>query len=147
MDSVLLKYENENLVSNGSEKSIQYEVYIPGTSEKLDLSICSNEKIDVYIPREINEKAQKLYDELKQQGYNLFDKNDKFYNDICTPYETENGTDVLLSDRYNDFFIPNQLVCQVNCEFSDYLSDSKYLKCKCTFYTIVFHYLITFTIA
>ena len=134
MDLVLLKYENENLVSNGSEKSIQYEVFIPGTSEKLDLSICSNEKIDVYIPIEINEKAQKLYDELKQQGYNLFDKNDKFYNDICTPYETENGTDVLLSDRYNDFFIPNQLVCQVNCEFSDYLSDSKYLKCECSIY-------------
>ena len=31
---------------------------------------------------------------LKEQGYNLFDKNDKFYKDICIPYKSENGTDV-----------------------------------------------------
>ena len=68
---------------------------------------------------------------MKAQGYNLFDKNDKFYTDICTPYKTENGTDILLSDRYNDFFTPNQLTCQANCEYSDYLPDSQYLKCEC----------------
>ena len=75
----------------------------------------------VYVPIELDEKTQTLYDSMKEQGYNLFDKNDKFYKDICTPYKSENGTDVLLSDRLNDFFEPNQLVCQENCEYSDYL--------------------------
>ena len=131
VDLVILKYENENLVSNGNEKSIQYEIYIPNTSKKLDLSICSNKKIDIYIPIEISEKTQKLYEHLRDRGYNLFDKNDIFYNDICTPYKSENGTDILLSDRYNDFFVPNQLICQKNCEYSAYLNDSKYLKCEC----------------
>ena len=48
---------------------------------------------------------------------------------------SEDGTEVLLSDRFNDFFIPNQLSCQSNCEYSDYLSDSKYLKCLCNIYS------------
>ena len=68
---------------------------------------------------------------MKSQGYDLFDKNDKFYTDICTPYKSEAGTDVLLADRYNDYYNENQLTCQANCEYSDYSSDSQYLKCEC----------------
>ena len=130
-DLIILKYENENEVSNGNEKSIQYEVYDPNSNTKLNLSFCSNINIDIYINIQLKEETQKLYEDLKSQGYNLFDKNDKFYTDICTPYESKNGTDVLLSDRLNDFFNENQLQCQDNCEYSDYISNSQYLKCEC----------------
>ena len=131
-DLIILKYENEDYdYSNGNEKSIQYEVYIPNSNKKLDLSVCSNTQIDMYIPVELNEETQKLYEELKSQGYNLFDKNDKFYTDICSPYKSKDETDVLLSDRYNDFFLPNQLNCQANCEYSDYDPIKQYLKCRC----------------
>ena len=130
-DLVILKYENDNQVSNGNEKSIQYEVYLPNSDTKLDLSVCNNTKINIYIPVELDKKTQKLYDSLKEQGYNLFDKNDKFYTDICTPYKSENGTDILLSDRFNEIFLKNELGCQANCEYSDYLPGSEYLKCEC----------------
>ena len=130
-DLIILKYENENTTSNGNEKSVQYEVYLPNSNIKLNLSVCSNTNIDLYVPIQLSEDKQKLYDDLKAQGYNLFDKNDKFYQDICTPYKSENGTDVLLSDRINDFFEPNQLVCQENCQYSDYSPNSSYLKCEC----------------
>ena len=128
---VILKYENTDSVMNGNEKSVQYEVYLPNSDIKLNLSVCSNTNIDIYVPIELSEETQKLYGDLKSQGYDLFDKNNKFYKDICTPYKSENGTDVLLADRYNDFFIPNQLECQSNCEYSDYLPESHYLKCEC----------------
>ena len=131
VDLIILKYENENSVSNGNEKSIQYEVYLPNSTIKLNLSVCSNININIYVPIKLNEQTQKLYDDLKEQGYNFFDKNDKFYKDICNPYKSENGTDVLLADRYNDFFVANQLTCQSNCEYSDYLPNSQYLKCEC----------------
>ena len=131
-DLTILKYENDDYNnSNGNDKSAQYEVYSPNSNKKLDLSVCSNVKIDIYIPIKLDEKTQKLYDNLKSQGYDLFDKNDKFYKDICTPYKSQNGTDVLLSDRYNDFFTPNQLICQANCEYSDYNPETKYMKCEC----------------
>ena len=68
---------------------------------------------------------------MKSQGYNLFDKNDKFYNDICTPFKSANGTDVLLSDRLNEFYNSNGLGCQENCEYSEYSFESQYLKCEC----------------
>ena len=129
-DLIILKYENENQ-TDVNQKSIQYEIYDPDTNNKLDLSVCSDIKFDIYIPIQLKEETQKLYEDLKSQGYNLFDKNDKFYTDICSPFKTKNGTDILLSDRLNEFFLKNELNCQANCEYSDYLPDSEYLKCEC----------------
>ena len=40
-------------------------------------------------------------------GYNLFDINSPFYQDICTPYKSNNGTDVPLTDRVNYFYNNN----------------------------------------
>jgi len=130
-DLVILKYENNNPVSNGNEKSLQYEVYLKESNKKLDLSVCNDTKIDVYVPIELDEKTQKLYDSLKEQGYNIFDKNDKFYHDICATYTSIDGTDVILLDRINDIYEKNKLECQEGCEYSDYLPESKYLKCEC----------------
>ena len=129
-DLIILKYENENQ-ANVNQKSIQYEIYNPETNNKLDSSVCSNITIDIYIPVKLNEETQQLYEELKNQGYNLFNKNDKFYTDICTPYKSKDGTDILLSDRLNEFFAKNELSCQANCEYSDFLPGSEYLKCEC----------------
>ena len=129
-DLIIIKYENDNIVSNGNEKNVQYEVYLPNSNIKLDLSVCSETDIDIYIPIELDEKTQRLYDNLKKQGYNLFDKNDDFYLKFCTIYNSLNGTDVILPDRHN-IYQRHKLECQNNCEYSDYLSESKYLKCKC----------------
>jgi len=129
-DLMIIKYENDNKVSNGNEKSVQYEVYLPNSNTKLDLSVCSETDITLYVPIELSEKTQSLYDSLKDQGYNLFDKNDDFYLKFCTIYNSLNGTDVILPDRHN-IYQRHKLECQNNCEYSDYLSESKYLKCKC----------------
>ena len=126
---IILKLENMTLVSN--EKSIQYEVYAPGQSQKLDLSVCSNTKIDIYYPIKLDEETKKLYEELKSQGYDLFDKYNKFYKDICTPYKSEDGTDIILADRNNDFFAKHEIICQTNCDYSSYSSNSNFVKCTC----------------
>ena len=128
-DLILVKYENNNQVSNGNEKSIQYEVYLKNNT-KLDLSVCTNTYINLYVPIELDEKTQKLYESMKEQGYNLFDKNDKFYHDICTLYKSVDGTDVCLLDRKN-IYEQYKLQCQENCEYSEYLPEIKYLKCEC----------------
>ena len=76
-------------------------------------------------------KKPRNYESLKEQGYDLFDKNDKFYRKICTRYTSLDGTDVILSDRLNDIYEKNKLECLQNCEYSAYLPTSKYLKCEC----------------
>ena len=70
---------------------------------------------------------------MNKQGYDLFNIKDKFYQDICTPYKSENSTDILLSDRINDFYYKNNNLtsCQENCDYSDYNKETKLLKCKC----------------
>ena len=132
--------ENENLIilklekitNISAQKNVQYEIYNPNNvAESLDLSICENTTIYLYIPISLSEKTQKLYNDLQNYGYDLFDINDPFYQDICTPYTSENNTDILLSDRKNDFYNTNETGCQSNCEYSDYLSDAGFLKCEC----------------
>ena len=51
----------------------------------MDLSICDDEKINIYIPFTLSEEAKGLHDDLLSYGYDLFNPNDSFYQDICTP--------------------------------------------------------------
>ena len=121
----------EKITNISSERSIQYEVYEPYTKQKLNLSICDDITINIYIPVILSEKMLNLYNELKDMGYDLFDINSPFYQDICTPYKSSDGTDVILSDRINYYYNNEETTCQANCKFSDYLMESQYLKCDC----------------
>ena len=126
---LILKYEKFTNIS--TERILQYEIYEPYNKTKLNLSICSNTSIDIYTPVILSEELQTLYENLKEQGYDLFDINSPFYQDICTPYKSINGNDVILNDRINYFYNNNETVCQSNCKFSDYLMNSQYKKCNC----------------
>ena len=128
---IILKYEK--LTGIGSEKSIQYEVYHPYTYQKLNLSICDNTSINIAIPIEIDDNIKQLYNNLEEEGYNLFDLNSKFYLDICTPFQAENGADILLVDRIYYIFskVKNITVCPSNCHYSSFSMDIKYLSCEC----------------
>ena len=125
---IIKKYEK---LTNAAERNVQYEVYHPLSKEKLNLSLCESETISLYIPITLNEKLVELYKDLQNSGYDLFNIKDPFYNDICSPYKSENGTDVLLSDRKNDYYNNNYTTCQSNCQYSSFNSEYKFLKCEC----------------
>ena len=114
-------------------ETFQYEVYNPFTYEKLNLSYCQNSSVYVYVPVDMDEKTEQLYNNLKDQGYDPLDINDKFYREICTPYTSENGTDVLLDDREEFIYssLANATICPAGCNYSEYASDKKYIKCEC----------------
>ena len=108
---------------------IEYELYYPlnGTNlTLLNISACKDVKIDIYIPTNIT--VNELY------KYNP--KND-FYNDICKTYTTESGTDIILSDRRNEFVDNNMNVCEEDCELVnlDKIYNSSINRFKCTCYT------------
>ena len=83
----------------------------------------------------MSDKLYQLYNQLQDLGYNLFDINSKFYQDICTPYKSLNGIDVILSDRIEYFFNNIETQCQPNYKFSDYSFEKENLKCKCNIMT------------
>ena len=74
-----------------------------------------------------------IYNQIKDLGYDVFDINSEFYNDICIPYKTPQGTDIILSDRINYYFNNEETQCQSNCRFSEYSLEKHFLKCECDF--------------
>ena len=127
---ILIKYEK--LTNITYQKDIQYEIYNPYTLEKMNLSVCQNTSINIYIPNILDENTRNLYNDLQMSGYDLFNSSDPFYHDICTPYKSLHETDVLITDRRNDFYNPNSTICQEGCEYSNYLMESNLLKCECS---------------
>ena len=121
--------KNEDL----SSTYVQYEVYDPITNIELDLKYCDGEKIIINVPVNLDESAISLYESLSKDGYNLFDCNDDFYNDICSTYTSEDGTDMTLEDRKNEMFYANSNItlCQSGCVFKSYNIDTKKSQCSC----------------
>ena len=63
-------------------------------------------------------------------GYNVFDSTSNFYTDICTPFTSEYGTDVLLDDR-TEYYPQNIYMCKSGCSFSEYNPTTNTYTCSC----------------
>ena len=111
---------------------IQYEIYNPNKT-KIHLNVCQNASIYINSPVNLSQEVESLYDSLNESGYNLFNSNDSFYNDICSPYTSENGIDIPILDRQNEIYnnIKDYTICQNNCSFLYYNSTNKKSKCDC----------------
>ena len=127
VELIILKFLSDD------EETIQYEIYEPFTHKKLNLSYCENSTVYAYIPTDLDENILEIYNNLIEQGYYPLDLNDKFYREICTPYRSENGTDVLLDDREEFIFtsLANLTICPSGCNYLEYVFDKKYIKCEC----------------
>ena len=99
---------------------IGYEVYHPTNNSKLDLNYCNDTTIKLNIPVSIDEDAVYKYD-----------PNSEYYNDDCYAYTTENGTDIILNDRKNEYVENNLSLCENNCTFNGYDEKTKKAICEC----------------
>jgi len=128
---VIIKMDTKN--EDLSITYIQYELYNPNTHEKLDLNECENMKVILNVPKDLDIDSLLFYDNLYEEGYNLFDSKDSFYNDICSVYTTQNNTDILLNDRIKDIYYKygNIALCQANCTFKIFNNITSKAKCDC----------------
>jgi len=116
----LIIFKVDYIQKGSSIPIVEYEVYHPLKNEKLNLSICEDTTINISIPVSINES-----EEFK---YNL---SSDYYNDICYSYTTENGTDIILTDRLNEYYKNNMALCEDNCEYIGYNKNTKKAICEC----------------
>ena len=106
---------------------VEYELYYPlnGTNlTLLNMSVCENTKIDIYLPTNIS----------KEELYKHNPKSD-FYNDICKTHTSESGTDIILNDRRNEFVDKNMNLCEEDCELTNFdnkIYNTTYNRVKCT---------------
>ena len=126
---IILKMDIKN---NGSfAPQVEYFLINPHTYEKIDLSIFENNTIDIYIPFDISKHHLDLYNYAISQGYNIFNPSDSFYKDVCTPFNSENKTDVLITDRKKDYFTNEYAFCEEGCNFENINIDLNKVKCNC----------------
>ena len=108
-DLYILKIDSE--IKGMNFPIIEYEVYYPlknETLEKLNLSFCEGMKIEISYPINLNEDIDK------------HNPNSNYYNDICSKAKSENGTDIILTDRRNEFIENNMSLCENNCLIIEY---------------------------
>ena len=128
----LIFIKNEYKTNKASDKKVNFEVYEPYNKTKLNLSFCDDTPINLYIPIELSQENKQIYEKMKEAGYDMFDINDPFYQDVCTPFDSANGTDILLFDRVDYIYNNDDTQCQPNCQFSQYSMESQYLSCSCS---------------
>ena len=131
-DDNLIIYKVDIKSEDLSNTYVIYEIY-DSSLNLLNLSHCQDSKISISVPVQLQENIDILINSLSYSGYNIFDEEDSFYNDICSTYTSQNGADMLLSDRKTDIYtnIQNQTFCQLGCELESYNSTSKKAKCNC----------------
>lgn len=129
----LLIFKYDIKVNYTNPTMVQYEVFNPYNKSKLDLSICEQTEIDIYIPTSLSEEDTNLYKYMLNLGYDILNMNDDFYNDICTTYTDMNSsTDITLSDRRKTYFKENYTFCEENCEYAGFDLDYNTVKCECS---------------
>ena len=129
-DSLII-VKKENSANKSSEKNIEYEIFEPYNKTKLNMSICSQVEINMYVKLELSEEMRSFAEEMEALGYNIFDINDRFYTDYCAKFTTKDKTDMLLQDRIDYIYNNIDSQCQSNCRFLNYVSGSKYINCTC----------------
>ena len=111
---------------------IEYRLIHP-VGEKLfilDLNICKDINIIIYNPIKIDKK-----------DIDKYNSSSDYYNDICYPYTTENGTDIIIKDRREEYINNDLKACEENCNFTDYDFENQKAKCSCK----IIHYLKKFS--
>ena len=85
----LLIFKMDLELNNTPPMVLNYEVYNPNNFTKLNLSLCEGMKIKVYSPYTPSEESLSKLLKLNESGYDLYNPNDSFYQDICSPFTTD----------------------------------------------------------
>ena len=110
-------------------KDIKIEIY-DHSSRKLDLSVCQEDiKIMKYIGPDDNLNINKAKI-LSNQGIDIFNSEDDFFNDICHPYDDPNGKDIIINDRRNEIY-QNVTFCQNGCSYLGINTNFTVVNCLC----------------
>ena len=122
-ENEILYMKKIDIIQDGMNAlKVEYDVYAKlfgNNLINLNLTICGNSKISISIPITINDDLDK---------YNC---SSDYYNDICYTTTSDDGTDIVLTDRQKEFINKDKVVCQEDCDFSEYDYDTLVAKCSC----------------
>ena len=124
---IILKYD---IVSPDTLKNqVEFKVY-SSSGVELDLSYCDN--VDITINYVLSNTEGLHFEqgvELSKLGVDIYNREDKFYNDKCFPFNSDKG-DMILKDRVSDIYVQVDF-CDEGCIYEgvDFISNK--VKCNC----------------
>lgn len=95
---------------------IEYEVYYPSNEKKLfklDLDLYDEVNLIISNPIKLDEK-----------NIDKYNSSSDFYKDIYYAYTTDNGRDIILKDRKEEYINNDLGTCEDNSNFTDYDYDN-----------------------
>ena len=97
---------------------IEYNIFGKGGKIKLNLNYCKSLKVNYYIPLNINNFKDYLYN-----------PKNVYYLDKCYPSPPEFQNDLVLFDRKDDYNKQNRSLCESICTFKGYINNK--VECEC----------------
>ena len=116
-DIYIVVVDTPSVYSNETVNRFDFELYLDNMTKINNLDVCKDVKMKVYSP--ITNAALinlELGNYFYEQGdYNIFNKNDKFYKDVCSGANMDDN-DITLNDRYIDIYPHEIQTCPKGCE-------------------------------
>ena len=135
--SPIIIYKIDLQRENGITNQVEYSIYSNNGNE-ISLNECSNYKMTISNPLDLNNISldKKKINSTGKEGYDIFNPEDKFYTDICTPYTNENGIDVPMEKRKSDYYISLDF-CEENCKYVNFNYENYRVNCSCNIKTSI----------
>ena len=112
-------------------KNYNYRIFLENGTE-LNLSLIDEDiYIDIYTKIKDKDLANFNYSKyFYMQGYDIYDKNSEFYNDVCAPAFI-NENDITLEDRKKYIYPNNISLCKNNCKYKKFDLEEERIICLC----------------
>ena len=108
-----------------------YKIFLENGTELNLSNINEDFYFDIYVP--IIDLIASNYNysvHFVEQGYDIYDKNGVFYNDICSP-AFYNESDIIIDDRKKEIYPNNITLCKNNCRYKSINIEEKRIICEC----------------
>ncbi len=150
----LIKNNNNNInniiilkidILNDIFNKVFYFVY-SNEFNLVDLSLCNNINNNISIYKYFNNNdnyinnkdLELIYKE--NNNFDIFNKNNKFFNERCTQFNDHNNYDIPLNLRREIYFRNNILLCNNDdnkfCEYVNYYYNNNSILCNCVYKNI-----------
>ena len=130
MESKNNESKTDNYNSFNLRKNMQVGIF-DSSGRKLDISVCKEDiKVMKYIGDVTEELNMQSAMSLSNQGIDVFNANDNFFNDLCHKYENKDGKDIIIEDRRVDIY-QNATFCQGGCSYKGIDYELMTANCMC----------------
>ena len=117
--------------SDGEKTAINdydYKFYL---ENGIELYIDEDYYVDIFVPIKNLDLANYNYSKIfAEQGYDIYDKESDFYNDICSPANLGEN-DIILKDRKKDIYPNDVILCKDNCYYNGINMETERFICSC----------------